>query len=119
MYHRLLMEVSCTSTRAYVQCAVIVQPDYKPFLTSNFADGKNIQFTICILLRPTLSIAVTETLAKAQGSLWWETDMMEVESGSHWGHTILLSAHSTSSKVLTATTQLSLALQQVLCFHSR
>ena len=27
-----------------------------------------------ILLRPTLSITVTETVVKAQGSLWWETN---------------------------------------------
>ena len=39
------------------------------FLMSNFADGKNIQFTIHILLRPTLSITVTQTVVKAQGSL--------------------------------------------------
>jgi len=37
---------------------------YKHFLMSNFADGKNIQFTNHILLRPTLSITVTETIVK-------------------------------------------------------
>ena len=86
---------------------------------SNFADGKNIQFTIRILLRPTLWITVTETVVKAQGSLWWETEMMEVESGSHRCQTILLSARSSSTKPPTIATQLSLALQQVLRFHWR
>jgi len=88
-------------------------------LTSNFADGKNIQFTIRILSRPTLSITVTETVVKAQISLRWEIEMMEVESGSHLDQTILLSARSTSTKLPTITTQLSLALQQILRFHSR
>ena len=65
------------------------------FLTSNFTDGKNIQFTIYILSKPTLSITVTETALKAQGSRWWETEMMEVESRCQ---TILLSAHCTLTK---------------------
>jgi len=69
----------------------------------NFPDGKNIQFMNCILSRPTLSIAVTETIVKAQGSLWWDTEMMEVESESHQGQTILLSVHTTSTKVPTVT----------------
>jgi len=43
---------------------------------------------------------------------------MEVESGSHWGQTILISACITSTKAPTVTTQLSLALQQVLRFNS-
>jgi len=73
---------------------------------SNFADVKNIQFMIHILLRPTLSITMTETVFKAQGSLWWETEMMEVESGSHQSQTILLSAHCASTKAPTVTTQL-------------
>ena len=96
------MEISCTSIRAYAWCAVIVRPGHKHFLMSNFAYGKNIQFTICILLRPTLSITVTETVVKAQGSLRWETETisMEVESGSHWGQTSLLSACRTSTKRL-------------------
>ena len=38
---------------------------------------------------------------------------MEVESVSHWGQTILLSARSTSTKASTVTTQLSLVLQQI------
>jgi len=79
---------SCISIRAYVWHAVIVQPGYNHFLTSNFADGKNIHFTICILWRPTLLIAVTETAVKAQGSQWWETQTMEVRSGSHRGQII-------------------------------
>jgi len=45
--------------------------------------------------------------------------MMEVESGSHWGQTILIPAHSTSTKAPMVTTQLSLALQQVLHLQSR
>ena len=69
---------------------VIIQPGYKLILTSSFADGKHILFAICILSRPTLSITVTETIVKAHGSRWWETEMMEVESGCHWGQTILL-----------------------------
>ena len=44
---------------------------------------------------------------------------MEVESGSHWGQTILLSARSTSTKPPIMATQLSLALQQTLRFHWR
>ena len=84
---------------------------------SNFADSKNIQFTIRILSRPTLWITVTETIVKAQRSLRWKIEMMEVESGSHRGQTILLSAHSTSTKQPTIATQLSLALQQILRFH--
>ena len=50
------MKISCRSIGAYARHADIVQPGHKPFLTSNFADGKNIQFTIRILSRPTLSI---------------------------------------------------------------
>ena len=84
------VEISCTSIRAYARWAFIFQPGYMHFLTSNFADGKTIQFMIHILSRPTLSITVRETLVKAQVSLWWETEMMEVESGSHHGQTILL-----------------------------
>ena len=108
------MEISCTSIRAYARRAVIVQPGHKHFLMSNFADGKNIQFKIRILSRPTLSITVTETAVKAQGSLQWETETisMEVESGSHWDQTSLLSARSTSAKAPTVTTQPSLTLQQ-------
>ena len=78
------VEISYTSIRAYSWHVVIVRPGDKHFLTSNFADGKNIHFTIRILSRPTLSITVTET--------------MEVESGSHRSQTILLSARSTSTK---------------------
>ena len=44
--------------------------------------------------------------------------LLEVESGSHWGQTSLFSAHTTSTKAPTVTTQLSLALQQVLRFHT-
>jgi len=58
---------------------------------------------------------VTETIVKAQEV----AETMEVESGSHWGQTILISAHSTSTKAPTVTTQLSLALQQVLHLQSR
>ena len=49
---------------------------------------KNIQFTIRILLRPTLSMKVTKIAVKDQRSLRWETETMEVESGSHRGQTI-------------------------------
>jgi len=48
-------------------------------LKSNFADDKNIQFTIRILSRPTLWITVRETVVKAQRSLRWEIEMMEVK----------------------------------------
>jgi len=88
-------------------------------LTSNFADGKNIQFTICILSRPTWWISVTETVVEAQRSRRWEIETMEFEIGSPRGQTILLSACSTSTKPPTIATQLSLALQQILRFHSR
>ena len=112
------MEISCTSISAHAWRSVIFQPGYKHFLTSNLADGKNVQFTICILLRPTLWITVTETVVKAQRRLRWEIETIEVESGSHCGQTILLSAR-TSTKPPTIATQLSLALQQILCFHLR
>ena len=45
--------------------------------------------------------------------------MMEAESGSHLGQTILLSTSTTSTKAPTITTLLSLALQQILHFRSR
>ena len=44
------MEISCASIRAYARRAVTVRPGYKHFLTSNFADGKNIQFVVRILI---------------------------------------------------------------------
>ena len=80
---------------------------------------RRIQLTVRILSRPTLSVTVTETVVKAQGILRWETETMEVESGSHRGQTILLSAPSTWKKAPTVATQLSLALQQIRRFHSR
>jgi len=43
---------------------------------------------------------------------------MEVKNRSDRCQTILLSARSTSTKPPTIATQLSLALQQILCFHS-
>ena len=52
---------------------------------------------------------MTETIVKTQGSLWWETETMEVEGGSHWGLAILLSARTISTKVPTVITQLSQA----------
>ena len=64
---------------------------------------------IHILSKPTLWITVTETIVKTQGSLWWETETMEVEGGSHWGLAILLSARTISTKVPTVITQLSQA----------
>ena len=107
------VEISYTSTgHTYVGHAVIVRASYKRFLLSNFADGKNTRFMNCILSRPTLSIAVTETAVKAQGSLWRETETMEFESRSHLGQTILLSACTSSAKVPTVATQLSLALNK-------
>ena len=48
-----------------------------------------------------------------------EIEMMEVESGSLRGQTILLSACSTLTNPSTIATQLSLALQQILRFHSQ
>ena len=59
--------------RAYARHAVIVRlpsfvspttdrrPSYTHFLTSDLADGKNIQFTIRILSRPTFSIEGSAT----------------------------------------------------------
>jgi len=44
---------------------------------------------------------------------------LEVESGSSRGQTILLSGSSTLTKPPIIATQLSLALQQILRFHSR
>ena len=44
---------------------------------------------------------------------------MEAESGSHTSRTITISVCTTSQKAPTVATQLSLALQWVLCFHSR
>ena len=58
------VEINCTNIRAYSWHAVIIRPGYKLFLTSIFVDGKNILFTVRILSRPTLSIAVTETVVK-------------------------------------------------------
>ena len=52
-----------------------------------------------------------ETVVKAKRGLQWEIETMEVESGSHRGQTILLSARNTSTKPPTTATQLSLALQ--------
>jgi len=113
-------EISCISIRTYARRAVIVRPGSRHFLTSNLADGKNFQFTDHILSKPTLSITVTETVVKAQRSLRWETETMEaIESGSQRDQTILLSARSPSTKAPTVATQLSLALQQILRFHSR
>ena len=54
-----------------------------------------------------------------QISLRWDIETLEVESGSHRGQTILLSARSTSTKAPIVATQLPLALQQVRHFHSR
>jgi len=34
--------------------------------------------------------SMTETVLKAQVSRWWETETMEVESGSHQSQAILL-----------------------------
>ena len=79
LYHRLLWRSAAQSIRAYAWCAVIFRPGYKHFLTSNFPDGKNIQFTIRILSRPTLWMTVTETVVKAKRSLQWEIEMMEVK----------------------------------------
>jgi len=42
---------------------------------------------------------------------------MEAKSGSHLSRTIALSAHTIPQKAPVVATQLSLALQQVLCFH--
>jgi len=94
------VQISCTNIREYAWHAVIIRPGYKHLLMSNFEDGKNIQFTIRILLRPTLSMTVTETVVKVQISLQWEIETMEVESGSHRDQTILLSARSTRQKHL-------------------
>jgi len=87
------------------------------FFDVKFYRRKNVQFTVRTLSIPTLLITVTETVVKAQGSLRWEIETMEVESGSHRGQAILLSACSTSTKPPTIATQLSLVLQQILRFH--
>lgn len=60
---------------AHMLCAVI---SYKHFLMPNFADGKVLQCTNHILSRPASSTPVAETV------VWWETEMIEVESGSQW-----------------------------------
>ena len=51
-----------------VQSSYIL-PSYKDFLMSNFADSKDILCTNRTLSRPTLPIAVTETIVKAQGGV--------------------------------------------------
>ena len=62
-------EISGTNGRAHALRAVIVRIGYKDFLTSNFADSKDIQCTTRTLSRPTLPITMTETTVKAQGGL--------------------------------------------------
>ena len=63
---------SCKSTRAYAQHAVNHRTtQLQAFLMANY---ENIQFTYRILSSPTLSIAVTETVLKAQGSVRWKTN---------------------------------------------
>jgi len=56
---------------------------------SNFAAGKNVEFTVHILLRPTLSIPVTETIVKSPGESMVETETLEVESGVSFQHVVL------------------------------
>ena len=53
---------------------------------------RDIQSTNRTLSRPTLLIVVTETIVKARGGLRWEIESTEVESGSHRGQAIPLSA---------------------------
>jgi len=60
------VEISCTSIRAYDGMRSSSNQVTGIFLTLTSADGKNIQFKIHILSRPTLSIAVTETVVKAR-----------------------------------------------------
>jgi len=81
MYHWLLWR-SAAQALGHVHGIRLscIGSGYKHSLTSNFADCKNIQFTIHILSRPILSITVTETLVEAQESLWWKTEMMKVKS---------------------------------------
>ena len=71
---------------------------------------RDIQSTNRTLSRPTLPIVVTETIVKARGGLRWGIESTEVESGSHRGQTIPLSARTTSRKEPTIAVQLSLAL---------
>ena len=79
MYRRLLWR-SAAQVLGHMHGVRSSSDQVTSTLTSHFADSKNIQFTIRILSRPTLSIAVTETVVKAQRSLRWEIEMIEVES---------------------------------------
>ena len=118
----MLLSRSAAQALGHAWRAVIFRPGYKHFLTSNFADGKNIQFTIRILSRPTWWITMTETVVKAQRSRrvgdrndgirkWKSPGSNHASSFQH--------VYSTSTKPPTIATQLSLALQQILCVHSR
>ena len=91
---------------------------YTHFLTSDLADGKNIQFTIRILSRPTFSITVTDRRESPGKSLVGDTNDGSRKCKSP-GSNHPPSAPNTSTKAPTIATQLSLALQQVLRFHSR
>ena len=110
--------MSGTSARAHALRAIIIRLCYKDFLKSNQKE-REIQSTNRTLSRPTLPIVVTETVVKARGGLRCEIESTEVESGSHRGQTVPLSARTTSRKEPTIAVQLSLALQQVPHFHSR
>ena len=114
------MEISCTSTRAYAQRVVILQPGYRHSLMSDSAVGKNIQFTNHILSRPkfvnssdrdrSVSPGKSTMGDRNDGSRKW------MSPGSNYPP---LSARTALTKVPTLTTHLSLALQQVLHFRSR
>lgn len=87
------------NTKAYTQCVFIVQPSYKHFLMSKFADGKNIQFMISHFIETYLVDNSNRYHSKTQGSLRWGTETMEVESGSRHDPIILLSARTSSTKL--------------------
>jgi len=67
-----------TPTHPHTDTHIPTQP-YTPYTHTH----ANRRFTIRTLSRLTLSITVTETVLKAHGSLWLQTETMEIERGSH------------------------------------
>jgi len=63
------VEISCTTTRTCWACGHCTTR-LQAFFGVKFANDKNIHFMNHIWSRPTFLIAVTETLVKAQGSMW-------------------------------------------------
>jgi len=112
MYHQLLWR-SVAQVLGHMHS---MQSSYNPVTsilwTSNF---ESIQFMNHALSRPTMSIAVTECSASPGKS------MMRDRSNGSWKWKSPGSNHprTTLTKLPTVATQLSLALQWVLCFHSQ